>query len=505
MNSVPADPESEDRQRRLVLVALMVAMFVAQLANTIMANGLPIIVAEVGGTPQQYTWVITAGMLANTVFTPVAGKLADQVDIKKLFIAAIAVFMVGSILCGAAPNAEALIGFRVLQGAAMAFQIILSMTILALVVPPRARGCYNGYLGAVFAAASVSGPPLGGLIVDLLSWRWCFWLPVPLVAVVIVVMWRFLQLPARPARMVRFDLVGIISLGTLVTLGTLWISMVGRQFAPISGVSAAMLIAMVGCLGVLLVAERRVAEPLLPPQLYGQRNMWLACVAGFAVGASLFGLNIFLGEYFVYGRGYTAAQSGLLMLPVTFGTLIASVWVGRLVTRTGVWKRFVVAGFLAIVVALGVGSVIAGQHTNLIIIGTIIFFGGLGMGATNQNLVLAVQNSVPVAELGTATSGVSLFRIMGGVFGIQLIGVIYHRAVEAALAGTIASGALADAQPNPADLPGPIAALVRAAYAEQISWVMLTQALIALAGFIAALAMRPTQLRDTIELVDEPA
>lgn len=516
MTAVPARIDTQDEELvgrtdltvTSVVIALLVVQFVAMTALTIMSNAMPVIVAEIGGSPQQYTWVITAGMLANTVSVPIWGRLADLYSQKTLMLVSIGLFSLGSLLCGAATSAGWLIAFRVFQGMAMGGQIILSMTILANVVPPRQRGRYNGWMGAVSAAAALSGPLLGGLIVAVpwLGWRWTFWLPVPFMLIAGVLLGKMLNLPARDRGRASIDLIGAALLALFITGTMLWISMGGVQFERLSPISGAVLALVLASLVGLIIRSRRIADPIIPLDVLRLRNTVLACLASVGIGVAMMSPGVFLGMYFQLGRGFNPAVAGLLSLPITLGVSFAAIVAGNLVTRWGEWKPVVIAGALILLVGAFGMAALARHDTPLVLIGTLLLLLGVGVGAANQNLILAVQNSVSVDHVGSATSVVNLARTMGGAISVQVLGVIYVAGITARLRGTEAesvfAGGAGSANLDFARLPDGVEALVRMAYGDEVRWVFLAMGLISMITLVAAAAMRASSLRSTIDVAE---
>ncbi|MDR0504684.1 MAG: MFS transporter, partial [Bifidobacteriaceae bacterium] len=405
-----------------ILSGLLVAMFVANVSATIVANALPVITAHLGTAQRQYTWIVTATMLAQTASTPIWGKLADLFDKKKLLLVAIGLFSVGSLCAGAAANTGQLIAFRALQGLAMGAMLILIQTIIGTVIPPRQRGRYMAYTGAVIAVATVAGPLIGGFIVDTswLGWRWCFWAAIPFaLAAMVVLQWRLEVPPTR--RRAPGESAGIDWLGaTLITAAAsdllIWISFADHSFAWVSWQTGVMLGSTALLTVLFILVERKATNPIIPLPIIRERNTALAVIASIAVGVGMFGSAVFLGQYYQVARGYSPTAAGLMMVPMMAGVLIASVVVGRWISHVGVWKPFVVVGTLVLAGGSALMGTI-GYSTSLV---TIAIYGaicGLGVGMTMQNLVLAVQNSVPRRDVGAATASVNFFRTLGGTIG----------------------------------------------------------------------------------------
>ncbi|WP_248258553.1 MFS transporter [Georgenia sp. EYE_87] len=498
----------DHRQILKVLTGLLLGMFVANLSGTIVGNALPVIVGEIGGTQQQYTWIVTSTILASTAVTPIAGKLADLFDKKKLLLASLALFALGSLVAGMSTSAGMLIAVRVIQGIGMGANMVLTQIIIATIIPPRQRGRYNGYMGAVIALATVSGPLVGGLIVDIpwLGWRWCFWVAIPFVAAAFAVLAKNLQVPGKGRPGAKVDWSGAALISLSATLLLIWVSFANHAFAWMSWQTAAMLAgAVVAALAFVLV-ERRVSEPVVPLHILTERTTALAVVASLAVGTAMFGTMIFLGQYFQIGRAYSPTIAGWLGLPLMGGLLISSTVSGNLVTRSGRWKPYVVGGIALLAAGMGLMATVGGT-TPLWAVSLYLLIAGLGLGASMQNLVLAVQNTVEIGNVGAATSTVTFFRSLGGAVGIQVLGAVYAaRVTSLTLAGYAERGIdvteldSSTASLDLSALPAEMAQVVREAYGDGIGLVFAGAALIAVAGLVAVAFMRGTELRSTWEV-----
>lgn len=503
--------EAEHRRIMAVLTGLLLTQFLGMMANTIVGNAMPVIAAEVGAAPNQYVWIITSAILANTVMTPIAGKLGDLFDKRRLLTVFIGIFILGSLLSGLAVSAEMLIATRVLQGVGMGGQVMMSIIIMATIIPPRKRGRYNGYQGAVMAVATVSGPFVGGLIVDApgLGWRWCFFIMIPFMAFAAWVVNARLKLPPNPRTgPARIDVLGAAIIAVTSTLLLVWISIGGVSFPWASAPSFLMIGGALVLAGLFVVVERRVPEPLIPLHILGSRTTVLAIVASLGVGSMMFGSNVFLGQYFQYGRDYPATIAGFLGLPLMFGLLIASTWSGRVVTARGTWKGVVVIGMGLMTVGTLAFGLLAHQDTPLWLTSLLLFVAGWGMGMCLQNIVLAMQNTVGLRHMGAATSSVTFFRNLGGAVAIQVFGIIYARQVASHVAAagvTLPGGSGSGSTLDLGSLPDDVEAVVRTAYAEGIGPVFLSIFAVTLVGLVAALFMRGTSLRDTVDVTDAAA
>ena len=508
-------PELTHREILEILIGLLAALFTAMLSSTIVSNALPTIIADLRGTQTQYTWVLTASLLATTVSTPIWGKLSDLMSKKLLVQLAITLFVIGSALAGMAHNMQFLIGARVLQGLAMGGLMALAQAIIGAAIPPRERGRYSGYMGAVMAVATVSGPLIGGVIVDTswLGWRWCFYVCVPLAVVSLVMLQRYLHLPLIK-RQVRMDYLGAILISVAASLPLIWVTFAGHDFGWFSWQSA-LFVGGTVLFGVLaVVVENRAVEPLVPLKVVKERTTALAIVASLAVGVAMFGSALFLGQYFQIARGYSPTEAGLLTIPMMLGSFLGSVGAGQMITRYGKWKRYLVAGGILLVAGLVVLGTI--DHTSPYwYVGTGMLSMGIGMGMMMQNLVLAVQNTVDVSQIGASSASVSFFRSLGGAVGVSVLGAVLATRVKDLLiqgvlagpGGADAAGKLQDGGTNVLDvnhLPPQLAELVRQSYGDATGRIFLIAAACALVSLIAVLFIKEVPLRRTVAKLDEP-
>ncbi len=509
----PADPELTHREILEILVGLLAALFTAMLSSTIVSNALPTIIADLEGSQTQYTWVITASLLATTVSTPVWGKLSDLVSKKLLVQLAIVLFVIGSALAGMAHNVPFLIGARVLQGLAMGGLMALAQAIIGAAIPPRDRGRYSGYMGAVVAVATVSGPLLGGVIVDTswLGWRWCFYVCVPLAMISLIVLQRYLHLPLVK-RKVRMDYLGAILISGAASLPLVWVSFAGTHF-PWWSRETAYYLGGTAVLAILaVIVETRAKEPLVPLSVVRERTTALAIVASLAVGLAMFGSAVFLGQYFQIARGYSATESGLLTIPMMLGSFFGSVGAGQMITRYGKWKRYLVLGGLLLIGGLGVLGTI--DHTTAywyLAVGMGAM--GVGMGMLMQNLVLAVQNTVDVSQVGAASASVTFFRSLGGAVGVSVLGAVLASRVTELIAsnlralgpdGAAAGRALQDGSGTSVldvgSLPPQLADVVRHAYGDATGRIFLIAAAAGVVSLLAVLFIREVPLRRTVAM-----
>ena len=492
------------RQILEAMSGLMLALLVAILSSTIVSNALPRILADLKGSQGQYTWVVTAMLLTSTATTPIWGKLADLFSKKLLYQVAITIFTVGSVLGGFAQSMPMLIGFRAVQGIGMGGLQALIQVVIAAMVSPRERGRYSGYIGATFAVATVSGPLVGGLLVDTpwLGWRWCFWVTVPIAVAAFVVLGRTLRLPVV-SRDVPIDWFGAFFLVGGVSLLLIWVSLAGKQFAWLSLPSASLVAGGVLAVVAALIVETRVREPIVPLGMFRNRTVTLSIVAMVAVGTAMFGGAVFLGQYFQIARAFTPTHAGLMTLPMVLGLFVASTVSGQIISRrTGRVKPFLVFGAIMLVAGMGLLSTID-HETNLVLVGCSLATMGIGVGCLMQNLVLSVQNTARSGEMGSMTSVVTFFRTLGGSAGVSVLGaVLSTRVADYVLTG------LPGAVPGSLDLgrlPAPVQGVVRAAYGDAIGDVFFVAACVSVVTLIAVLFMPEVPLRTSVaRAVDEP-
>jgi EmrB/QacA subfamily drug resistance transporter len=512
----PAAPALTHREILEILIGLLAALFTAMLSSTIVSNALPTIIADLEGSQTQYTWVLTGSLLATTVSTPIWGKLSDLMSKKLLVQLAIILFVIGSALAGMAHNVPFLIGARVLQGLAMGGLMALAQAIIGAAIPPRDRGRYSGYMGAVIAVATVSGPLIGGVIVDTswLGWRWCFYVCVPLAMISLVMLQKYLHLPFTK-RQVKMDYLGAILISAAASLPLIWVTFAGQNFAWVSWQSA-LFVGGTLLLGILaVVAETRAAEPLVPLKVVKERTTALAIVASLAVGVAMFGSALFLGQYFQIARGYSPTEAGLLTIPMMLGSFLGSVGAGQLISRFGKWKRYIVAGGVLLVIGLVVLGTI--DHTTPYwYVGLGMLAMGLGMGMMMQNLVLAVQNTVDVSQIGASSASVAFFRSLGGAVGVSVLGaVLATRVKDLLIQGLLAGPGGAEAVRKLQEggtgstslldvnhLPPQLAELVRQSYGDATGRIFLIAAACGLISLIAVLFIKEVPLRRTVAKLD---
>ncbi len=488
--------------------ALLLGLLLAALDQTIVSTALPTIVSDLGGL-EHLSWVVTAYLLASTAATPLWGKLGDQYGRKRLFQTAIVIFLIGSALCGMAQDMPQLIAFRAVQGLGGGGLMVLSMAIVGDLVPPRERGRYQGLFGAVFGATSVLGPLLGGVFTEHLSWRWVFYVNLPVGVVALAVIAVALRIPRRAAHHV-IDYLGTFLIAAVATCLVLVASLGGTTWAWDS-----VHIIGLAVLGVVLAlafvaVERRAAEPVLPMGLFRIRTFTLAAVISFIVGFAMFGAMTYLPTFLQVVHGISPTLSGVHMLPMVVGLLLSSTVSGQIVSRTGRWKVFPVAGTAVTAVGLLLLHRLD-EHSPTAEMSVYFFVFGLGLGLVMQVLILIVQNAVSYEDLGVATSGATFFRSIGASFGVAIFGTVFasrlgDRLADAFRAVRLPPGASADAlKSDPrgiAALPPALRPAALHAYASAITDVFLYAAPVAFLGFLLAWFLKEDRLRGSVTAPD---
>ena len=469
-----AEPDATASQRRgvlLVFAGLMIAMLLASLDQTIFSTALPTIVGELNGVDHML-WVTTAYILASTIMMPVYGKLGDLIGRKNIFIAAITLFMAGSVIGGPAGTMTWLIIGRAVQGLGGGGLMILAMAIIADVVPARQRGRYMGIMGGVFAFASVAGPLLGGYFTEGPGWRWAFWMNIPLGLLAIAAAVFFLHPHTATADRPKLDVAGTTLLAVAsasLVLTSVWGGTTyAWESAQIIGLIAVTIAAAVG----FVFVERRVDEPVMPLHLFRERNFVLTTVAGLFIGIAMFGAMAYLPTYLQMVTGSSATKAGLLMIPMMAGVLITSTVVGQVVSRTGRYKIYPIVGAIVVGVALWLMSTMTAD-TSIVVICSYLAVMGIGLGLSMQILVLIVQNTFPAREVGTATASNNYFRQIGASLGSAIVGTVFANRLAELLSGLSSTGSGASANSLTPDLvktlPESVQHVIVSAYSDALT------------------------------------
>ncbi|MCW2871620.1 MFS transporter [Actinacidiphila oryziradicis] len=495
---------SSKRSVNVAVGALALGLLLASLDQTIVSTALPTIVSDLGGI-QHLSWVVTAYLLASTAATPLWGKLGDMYGRKKLFQSVIVIFLIGSALCGIAQNMGELIAFRALQGLGGGGLIVLSMAIVGDIVAPRDRGRYQGVFGAAFGASSVLGPLLGGVFTEQLSWRWVFYINLPIGLIALAVIAAVLHIPVRRTTH-RIDYWGMAAVAAAATSLVLMTSLGGTTWPwgswQITGLAV---------LGALLIAvfvaiERRAAEPVLPLTLFRNRTFALCSMISFIIGFAMFGALTYLPTFLQVVHGYSPTLSGVHMIAMVIGLLIASTGSGQIVARTGHYKIFPVLGTAITTIGLLLLHRLDAS-TSTWVMSSYLFVFGFGLGLVVQVLILAVQNAVGYENLGAATSGATFFRSIGASFGVSIFGTIFNHLLTDRLSSLRAVAGFnpgrAEADPRAiGQLPAAIRGPVLHAYSTSITTVFLVAAPVAFIAFVLAWFLKEQPLRGSVTVPD---
>lgn len=497
-----------DPASRAVFAGLLMGMFVAAISQTIVSPAMPIIVAELGGM-DHYSWLATSAMLASAVVVPVVGKLSDLYGRRPFYIAGLVVFMLGAILAGSAQTFWWLVGARVLQGLGMGTLMPLSQVIIGDIIPPRQRGKYQGLMGAVFGICSVAGPLAGGFITDNIGWRWLFFVAIPFGVVGMVVIVKNLHLPHTPRKAV-VDVWGILTLTlglVAILLATSWggttYPWTDARVLGLFAVGAALLTAFV-------LIERKAVEPVIPLRLFRNPTFTLSNVASFAVAMGMFGAIFYVPVYAQGVLGADATSSGAIVMPMSLSMIVLSILVGQLITRTGRYKAFMVAGTVLMVAGFVLLTQLHHGSSYLQLVVAMVVL-GLGLGATMQTYTLVVQNTSEQRDLGVATSATQFFRSAGGTVGIAVLGTVMAGRLTTAIGDhldPVVASQLPEGQEVGVDsvldpdalagLPDPLELAIRQGLADALHEVFLVAIPLVLVAFVATLFIKSVPLRETL-------
>lgn len=499
---------------------LVVGMFVAVLSGTVVSTSMPVIIADLGGTQSQYTWVITASLLATAVSTPIWGKLADLVDRKVLVQISLILFTAGTVIAGFSTDTNMLIAVRVIQGIGVGGLMSLVMIAVALIISPRERGKYMGVVGGIMALGTIGGPLLGGLLTDVWGWRSNFFVGVPFAILALVLLQFTLHLPKpQRDRKVSIDYFGIVLLAVGVSTLLIWVSMGGSQFDWDSSTSITLAIVAAVALAGFITVEFFVSEPIVPMSLFRNRTFTLSVIASIAIGVSMFATSVFLAQYFQLARGATPTESGLMTIPMIIGQMGASIIIGQLVSRFGKWKGWMLTGSVLTTVGVSLMATLR-YDTPFALVAVYMFVLGAGLGMVMQNLTLIVQNDTAPQQLGAASSNVNFFRTIAGTIGVTIMGSLLSTSVATymtdALEGFtpttpeevdalkhLASGDV----PKVTQLPDTIRAIVEGAYGHGIADAFIIAIPLAVVSIIAIAFIRnkPLSTKNAAEQLREQA
>lgn len=498
----PPMPDLTHRERTIVIIGLMTGLLLAALDQTIVATALPTIVSEFGGIGH-LSWVVTAYLLASTASMPLWGKISDLHGRKRIYQTAIVLFLAASMLCGLSQSLWQLIAFRALQGVGGGGLMSLTFTIVGDIVPPRERGRYTGYLTGTFALASVLGPLIGGVLTDHLSWRWVFYVNMPIGIVALFVTDIVLRLPFRKAEH-RLDFTGsgllVLSVVSLL-LATVWGSV---EYGWGSPVTVGLYVLSVLAAAVFIWWERRVAEPVIPLRMFNRPGFSSSVAMAFLAGAAMFGAIVYLPLFFQGVQGRRATNAGLLLLPLMLALMIASLVVGRLTTRTGRYKIFPMIGAIVAAVGLWLLSTMD-PATGRVASSMWMIVLGFGVGATLSVLTIAVQNAVEMRDLGAGTASVNFFRTLGSTIGVAVFGTVLASRLDAELTDRLSGvdlppGVNADTLTRSpraiAALPEPLHSAAAGALSASITTVFAVAAVVMVGAFVISIRMRELPLRD---------
>jgi EmrB/QacA subfamily drug resistance transporter len=493
-------PQRSSRSIYIAITGLMLGMFLAMLDNLIVGTALPTIVGDLGGIAH-LSWVVTAYTLATAAATPIWGKLGDLYGRKGMFMSSIVIFLAGSALAGLSQNMDQLIGFRAIQGLGAGGLMVGAMAIIGDLVPPRERGRFQAMIGGMMPIAFVGGPLLGGFLTDHLSWRWTFYVNIPVGALALLVTGLGMRLHTKHVR-AKIDFIGAFLLTAGVVALTLLTSWGGTEYPWASWQIIGLGVIGVVALLIFVFAETRVSEPILPPRLFRSRNFTVAQILSFLVGGAMFGAVNFLPQYMQYVQGASATSSGLLLLPLMFGMLAVMLTTGQLITRNGRYRVYPIIGGavmtvgMLILLMLKVDTGTAASSALTVVV-------GLGMGFIMQNTMLVTQNSVELRDMGAASGSVTLFRTIGGSLGVALLGSIYTNRLQDTISshlgsragGSLTTGGVHVTPSMLHTLPAPVREAFKLGVTTGLHGVVVGGAVMAAAVFVFAWFVKEVPLR----------
>ncbi|MBE1876920.1 MFS transporter [Myceligenerans sp. TRM 65318] len=498
-------------QRRVLeaLSGILLGMFVSVLAMSVVSSSLPRIVTDLSGSQSSYTWVVVSTLLTSTITVPIWGKLADLYNRKTLTQVALVISVISAASAGFSQDVGQLITARAFQGIGAGGLQALSVVLIADIVSPRERGRYMGLVGAFMGVGMVGGPILGGWLTDTFSWHWNFFVGLPFAIASIITLQATLKLPRRPRRRARIDVVGATLISAGIASLLLWVTFAGARFDWASWQTAAMVGGALVALAAAVVVELRVDEPLIPMHLFRNRTLVLAVIGSVAVGVAMFGTSVFLSQYMQLARGKTPTESGLLTIPMVAGMFLTSTVVGQIITRTGRYKPFMVAGGVLLTGGLALLSTID-YRTGLVLVSVYLFLLGAGVGMLMQNMVLATQNTLHIKDSGSGTSTVAFFRSLGGAMGVSALGAAFAAQVSdgiadglRGIAGELAasgvdvsqlSGGSGDSLPDLATMPAAVREVIERAYGDGIAEIFLFATPLAAIALVCVLLMKEIPL-----------
>lgn len=503
----PAPTWELSRASRMVFIGLLLGMLVASISQTIVSPAMPIIVAELGGI-DHYSWLATAAMLVSAVVVPIVGKLSDLYGRRSFYLAGLSIFLFGSILAGLAPSFWWLVAARGVQGLGMGALMTLSQTIIGDIIPPRQRGKYQGFMGAVFGVTSIAGPLLGGWITDHWGWRWLFYAALPVGVVALAFIAKYLHVP-HVQRRAKIDVAGIVTLAAALVSILLATSWGGTTYAwgspQVLGLFALGAVLLAG----FILIELRAEEPVLPLRLFRNSILTFSNIASLMIAMSMFGAIFYIPVYAQGVLGVSATVSGAIMIPMSLAMIVVGIVIGFLITRTGRYKVFIVGGTLTMLAGFGLLLRMDYGSSELQLTVAMVVLGA-GLGGSMQPFTIIVQNAVSQRDLGVATATIQFFRNTGGTVGTAVLGTIMTSRMVTTIPQHLPEGAEevlpaeglgADSVLDPtllAELPEAIAEAVRRGMADALHTVFLAAVPLVLLAVIASMLVRSIPLRTTL-------